>query len=208
MKNVDEIKYVIYKITNTIDKKIYIGKTTEKKKWKPNYRFSQHITLAKSGSLACPKLYNSIRKHGENNFIFEVIDVFDDENNAYIAEEKYILIFNSLKEGLNTTPGGKGIGSGENNPLFGTKHTEEFKRQVSEKIKIRNSTLEYKAKYLALLGGENCYNAKLINSDVVIIKTLLKECNLSHAKIGKLFNVTKQTITGINTGKTWKNIVI
>lgn len=50
--------------------------------------------------------------------------------------------------------------------------------------------------------------AKLTNSDVIIIKTLLKEGNLSHAKIAKLFSVTKQTITGINTGKIWKNTVI
>lgn len=209
MKTVNEIlHFVVYKIINIDNKKIYIGKTRVSKTWKPEYRFSEHLSLANLGSLDCPKLYNSIRKYGTDKFQFEIINVFNNEEMAYIAEQKYIEEYNSMLDGLNTTPGGKGVGSGKNNPNFGKKHTEEFKKQVSYKIKARNSTPEYKEKYAILLGGENCYKSKLTNDNVVVIKKILKEKKLSHAQIAKKYNVTKQTITLINTGKTWKNIII
>ena len=68
----------IYKITNLINNKIYIGKT--KKYYKLSSfgylkRFDNHISSAFSKSKAndCPRLYNAIRKYGKDNFKVDLV---------------------------------------------------------------------------------------------------------------------------------------
>ena len=58
----------IYKITNLINGKIYVGKT------EGTYikRFETHKYNAKSGKEGY--LYNAIRKYGEDNFVVDKID--------------------------------------------------------------------------------------------------------------------------------------
>lgn len=67
---------IIYKITNTVNKKIYIGQTKEK------YgnicigiegRLKQHLSNAfmESRKNECPKLYNAVRKYGKDKFVIE-----------------------------------------------------------------------------------------------------------------------------------------
>lgn len=58
----------IYKLTNLINGKVYIGQT----KQKPSARLNRHAFNARSGETA--PLYHAIRKYGIENFSFEVID--------------------------------------------------------------------------------------------------------------------------------------
>jgi group I intron endonuclease len=104
----------IYKITNLINNKIYIGKT--KKYYKSSSfgylkRFDNHINSAFSNSKFndCPRLYNAIRKYGKDKFKIELIcesslDEID------LMEIKYIKEFNSTdkKIGYNIALGGGG----------------------------------------------------------------------------------------------------
>lgn len=46
----------------------------------------------------------------------------------------------------------------------------------------------------------------LKKNQVIEVKKLLKEGNLSHREIGELFGVKREAITKINNGKRWKNI--
>lgn len=55
-------------------------------------------------------------------------------------------------------------------------------------------------------GSKNPFS-KLTESDVVIIKTLLKEGE-SPTKIAKMFNITYGNIKQIRSGKTWKHVQI
>ena len=59
----------IYKITNLITKKVYIGQTRQ------NYtrRFNAHKQAARKGSYYS-KLHAAMREYGENNFIIEKIE--------------------------------------------------------------------------------------------------------------------------------------
>lgn len=57
---------IIYKITNLVNKKVYIGLTT----CSLDYRWSRHITESKN-VLNTKHLYKSMRKYGINNFIIE-----------------------------------------------------------------------------------------------------------------------------------------
>ncbi len=63
----------IYKITNIVNKKTYIGSAIDF-----NRRKRRHFNLLRKNSHHSIKLQNSFNKHGENNFIFEIIEYVDD----------------------------------------------------------------------------------------------------------------------------------
>ena len=60
----------IYKITNKVNGKVYIGQTTQ---YPPEKRFNEHKCKAKNGSK--DYIYRSMREHGIENFTFEIIDI-------------------------------------------------------------------------------------------------------------------------------------
>ena len=60
---------IIYKITNQINNKVYIGLTT----CSLEYRWSRHITESKNINNT-KHLYKSMRKYGIKNFIIEEIE--------------------------------------------------------------------------------------------------------------------------------------
>ena len=64
---------IIYKITNKINNKVYIGLTTNTLK----YRWSRHISESKNVN-DTKHLYKAIRKYGVENFVIEQIDETND----------------------------------------------------------------------------------------------------------------------------------
>jgi group I intron endonuclease len=128
----------IYKITNKINNKIYIGCTInslEKRYYEHLYRCFK--TDYKS------KLYNSIKKYGEENFYIELIEECD-LSNIYEIEKKYIEQYDSFNNGLNNTLGGEGC--------LGYIHSPEIRRKISKLTKEGNS---HKGKTYETLYGEN-----------------------------------------------------
>jgi group I intron endonuclease len=91
--------YYIYKITNKVNGKIYIGKTKN-----PEKRLKQHINASKRKKT---KLYNAMNKYGVNNFSIEIIDRCDD-NTVNIMEIDYIKKYDTINKGYNITIGGEG----------------------------------------------------------------------------------------------------
>ena len=59
-------KAYIYKITNKINGKLYIGETKEKN---PQKRWKGHIYSIREGR-GCPLLRSAFQKYGEENFTF------------------------------------------------------------------------------------------------------------------------------------------
>lgn len=59
----------IYKITNTLNNKVYIGQTVQKN---PKMRWYAHLADARRGKKSY--LLDSIRKYGQDSFVWEVID--------------------------------------------------------------------------------------------------------------------------------------
>jgi group I intron endonuclease len=117
-----EEKAYIYKITNTINGKLYIGETAEKK---PTTRWKGHKYSIREGK-GCPLLRTAFQKYGEENFTFEVIQECTKEERFRIEEQK-ILEFNTLvPNGYNATLGGMGGG------FKGKKHSEETKKKMAK----------------------------------------------------------------------------
>jgi len=99
-------KYYVYKITNTINGKIYIGKGGGRKQT----RFLDHIyTSTKPKSNSYSFLHKAINKYGKDNFTYEIINYFDSEDEAYSHEESMIGLLNSNDQsiGYNLSSGGR-----------------------------------------------------------------------------------------------------
>ena len=91
----------IYKITNKINGKVYIGKTERdvEKRWQEHCRESKKKRCEKR------PLYNAINKYGAENFSVETIEQTDrpEEREIY-----WIDSYDSYKHGYNATRGGDG----------------------------------------------------------------------------------------------------
>lgn len=93
----------IYKITNKINNKIYIGKTekTLQERW------DRHIVNAFNLNLDYP-LYRAFRKYGINNFIIDIIENNISSLNINERERYWINYYDSYNTGYNATLGGDG----------------------------------------------------------------------------------------------------
>lgn len=111
---------IIYKVTNNINNKIYIGQTI---KTLENRRKS-HIQEANRGSAFY--FHKAIKKHGLNNFTWEILKNCNSTNELNRQEITYIKYFDSLNKGYNMTSGGGGTS--------GFNHSQ----QTKDKIAIAN----------------------------------------------------------------------
>jgi group I intron endonuclease len=113
--------YRIYRSVNKINKKVYIGYTNKSLE----QRTKEHIKAVKKGSKYV--FHKSIRKHGSDNFTWEVL--FESKDKNFILNEMeffFIKEHNSFYEngfGYNMTYGGQG-------GMAGKKHDEPTKEKM------------------------------------------------------------------------------
>ena len=147
----------IYKITNKINNKIYIGQTIKKR---PTDRFSQHRYAARhlDQNNGISYLHQAMNKDGVDNFDFDIIEEID--NNLLNEREKYWINFYNCRmpNGYNMTNGGEGTQGysrpqsveerekrKESNKQFYIDHPEE-KEKISERSKKLWENEEYRDK--------------------------------------------------------------
>lgn len=101
----------IYKLTNSIDGKVYIGLTSRT----AAVRFDDHCQYARKilrrGRKNPTTVQRAIRIHGENKFSVEVIDLAETREAAWQKERYWIRMYrsNDRRFGYNRTPGGEGV---------------------------------------------------------------------------------------------------
>jgi len=97
--------FFIYKITNKLNNKIYIGKSKE-----PFRRLAYHFFVAESKNQQLYALHYAIKKYGQENFYCEIIEKCQDEIICFEREKYWILYYksNNRKIGYNLTEGGEG----------------------------------------------------------------------------------------------------
>ena len=95
----------IYRITNKINRKSYVGLTrlSVEERWK------RHLRSIKSGSL--PKLYAAILKYGPDNFSIETIDTASTLQELSDKEIQWIKTLDTVKDGYNIAEGGINMNS-------------------------------------------------------------------------------------------------
>lgn len=94
----------IYKITNKINGKLYIGQTTQN----PSTRWSQHKHSLNNGKCNNNHLQRAWNKYGQTNFLFEVLDSCETLDELNELEKSYIQQYNSnnISVGYNIRIGG------------------------------------------------------------------------------------------------------
>ena len=117
----------IYKITNTINGKSYIGQTIQNVK----ERFYQHCATKCSKAVSNMAIHRAIKKYGKSNFTVEVIEEIDSAN-LNDSERYWIKYYNSYNNGYNSTKGGQdGI------KLFKNLDTESIVREYKSGKSLR-----------------------------------------------------------------------
>lgn len=225
------MRYVIYKITNQVNNKIYIGQTVQPL----HERLRRHA----SKYSMCRKLHNSIQKHGINNFIIEEIDTTDTQEKVDELEKFYIKTLNTIEAGYNLKEGGaNGLlsdetkekiseslqghivsedtkqklslqNTGSNNPNYGLKRSDETKSKTSGALKGR--VISWSDKISASCATK--FNEEIIKD---IFEKYLSHPLEERSKHGfqksfciekaKELNTTHQYILKILNGKSWKYI--
>lgn len=120
---------IIYKITNKVNGKVYVGQTS----YSAEQRFVGHCINA--FELNCDYfLSKALRKYGKENFSVEVLKEVDTKKEANFFEKYFIKQFNSnIREfGYNMTDGGEG----GNTYLMKTSEEMDI---IKSKISIANS---------------------------------------------------------------------
>jgi len=121
----DKNKIGIYKLLNLLNNEIYIGSTGDSF----YRRFSKHLYLCKKGSLACPFLYNAMRKYGIENFEYSILEICD--NN--ITKEELEDLEQKHMDLLNPKYNVRKIASSN----LGCKHAEDAKSRLCGKAVIQ-----------------------------------------------------------------------
>lgn len=130
MKKTEKKYGFIYKMTNIVNGKIYIGKTERsiEKRFKEHLRYCDiyNNQIEKSFNT---RLYPAMLKYGKENFKIELVERLIINNVDINEREKYWISFYNSQDasiGYNISPGGLG------GPLFkGRRHSEESKSKMS-----------------------------------------------------------------------------
>lgn len=203
--------YSIYKVTNKVNGKIYIGFDSN---W-PKRKYS-HKSYSKTDNYFY-KFYNAIRKYGWETFEWEVIcQSLDGEYLLSILEPYFIEYYDSYRNGYNITKGGEG--------RLGAFHTKEAIQKMKNKVFSKNTrekmskssigikhTLETKNK-LSKQRMNNNYSAKnyiLIEPSGIIhtITNLAKFCK-NNPQYNLNYNSMRHYPTNNNIYKGWKIIAL
>lgn len=151
---------IIYKVTNNINNKIYIGQT----KYKANQRLNKHYTEAvyeQNHNIGIPYFHQALLKYGKENFSVEVIDTAETKDELNEKEQYWISFYNSMDRtvGYNSVPGGNDF----------TK-SPESRAIMSEKKKKNWEDPEFAEKALAgLRKGTRIWQEQSRNNRVTFI---------------------------------------
>lgn len=92
----------IYKLTNVIDNKCYIGQTTRTVEERVLEHFKYHL----NGQSHCRKLSFAIKKYGPENFKIETIDTAISVDELNNKEVYWVKFYDSIGNGYNLAAGG------------------------------------------------------------------------------------------------------
>lgn len=160
---------VIYKITNSVNDKIYCGQT---KSSPPSHRWNRHKYSTKKGCTV--PLHCAMRLHGIDKFKFEIVCSCETLDELNKKEIELISTTNSFcPNGYNITNGGDNF-----------ERTEEHKRKIGDALRGKKKSLEHIENVKIALKGNG----------LGIPKSEEHKQKISQAHIGKKKPQTKEQI--------------
>lgn len=150
----------IYKITNKINGKLYIGATT----LSLEERFKHHFYDSRRKRCAKRALYKAINKYGIENFIIEVLEEVE-EDIRFEKEIEWIEKLETFKEGYNETYGGCG------------KSLIDYSTVIKTYEKVKNIS-----EVSRILGHDTGQISEILNENNVDI---LSSTDVIQSKVGK-----------------------
>lgn len=174
---------IIYKVTNTINGKSYIGCT----RFTLDERRAKHLIDYKLERFKHRSFYAALNECGVEAFTWEVIDMASNKDEAIEREKYWIAFCNSCRHGYNMNTGGSGTNGYTYSP---------------EQLKIMSD------KKLGLYAGSKHGKSKLREDNVYIIKKLLSTGVMKQKEIADLYNVSQGAISAIHLGYSWKHVQI
>ena len=172
------VEYAIYKLTNKINNKVYIGATSVDPvaRWQGGKGYRLNIPLSED-----------IEKYGWINFKKEIIAYSNNADDAFFSERYFISKYNSndLNIGYNKSIGGETVG---------LKYDMETRKRMSESHTGLKETIETKRKksnkIIAIKDNDLyiCDSAKLFGDFVGSTKDYVKNCLRRPCKL-KDYNV-------------------
>ena len=190
----------IYKVTNKINGKIYIGQTIQsvKDRW---YRHCSKSGISEAELNTHFK--RAILKYGKDNFTIETIEMCDSLQ-LDKREKFYISYYNSYKEGYNSTLGGK-----EGSKPFKTSEEDERQiislyeygfslREIGREFNLDKTTVKgILVRHSVSIRSTRTY--KLSTEDrVEILRDLEK--GLTRKEVLKKYNISKSYLSQLVTG--------
>lgn len=189
----------IYKITNTINGKAYIGETKQddvQKRWNAHKKSINYNN-------GCPLLMKAFKKYGIDKFKFEVLIICFDEA-RFELEIYYIKKYNTFGEnGYNVTKGG------EPGAFFaGQKHTPENVQKIKDRIKEYYKLEENRKKLSETLKAryksDPSYREKISNAQKERVR--LNQHNLQYKRTDEQKEKIRQTVLAYYASNTSQNI--
>ena len=124
----------IYKITNTINGKMYIGKTEQT----IEKRFQQHCSDSQRDGINNRPLYKAMRKYGVEFFSIEEIEQTDQPEEREIF---WIEFYGTFKNGYNATLGGDGKKYIDYDLVVATYQELQNAKKTAEKLNISDDSV-------------------------------------------------------------------
>lgn len=141
------MEYIIYKITNILNNKIYIGQTTETLK----QRFKRHCGYQLNDGTY---LHKAMKKYGIENFIIEEIERVQNQEELDLREYYWINYYESHIKGYNLK---NSIGKCGGDTLSNNKNISTIKQKISESKKLDKNPNAKKIKAINLKTEEFFY---------------------------------------------------
>lgn len=124
----------IYKITNTINGKMYIGKTEQT----IEKRFQQHCSDSQREGMSNRPLYKAMRKYGVEFFSIEEIEQTEQPEER---ETYWIEFYGTFKNGYNATLGGDGKKYIDYDLVVATYQELQNARKTAERLNISSDSV-------------------------------------------------------------------
>ena len=162
---------IIYKVTNSVNGKIYIGQTVYSLKRRKGNHYSS-AKRAQHNDRYRNHFINALLYYNKKDFKWEVIDTAVSKEGLNKKEIYWIKEFNTFEIGYNSTTGGDSVllhrrvkdkiskkaklrnMGGERNPFYGKKHTKKTRTAIKRKRKFQEYSEETRLKMSLVRRGE------------------------------------------------------